>query len=58
MRLSPETLARHSERVRQNDQTELPLQLPKLTRRADLCRYCHSCHMNVADFIACREANT
>lgn len=42
---------------------QLPLPLPdppgiKTVRRADMCRYCHSIHMNVADFIACREANT
>lgn len=42
---------------------QLPLPLPdppgiKTMRRADVCRYCHSVHMNVADFIACREANT
>ncbi len=46
-----------------NVQLTLPLPLPpapgiRTTRRADMCRYCHSCHMNVVDFIACREANT
>lgn len=38
-------------------QLTLPLPNPPKVKR-DLCRYCHSCHMNVADFIVCREANT
>lgn len=44
-------------------ETQLPLPLPdspgvKKVPRADVCRYCHGVHMNVADFIACREAST
>lgn len=44
-------------------EVQLPLPLPpapgiKATRLADQCRFCHGIHMNVADFIACREANT
>lgn len=39
------------------EQLTLPLPpAPKIKR--DVCRYCHGIHMNVADFIACREANT
>lgn len=37
----------------------LPLPLPPAPRiKADQCRYCHGIHMNVTDFIACRESNT
>lgn len=54
MKLTPDTLNRPRP---QKGQLELPL-TPPATRLADVCRYCHSCHMNVQDFIACREANT
>lgn len=47
------------ETVREAQQLSLPLPLPPAPRiKAHNCRYCHSVHMNVNDFIACREANT
>lgn len=48
------------ETIREGHQFTLPLPLPPAPKiiRADACRYCHSVHMNVADFIKCREANT
>lgn len=49
--------------VTEERQYTLPLILPpkpgiKTTRRAEHCRFCHGIHMNVQDFLACREANT
>ena len=41
------------------EQYSLPLPLPPIPRvKADHCRFCHAVHMNVRDFIQCREANT
>jgi len=48
-----------TETVREGHQYNLPLPLPPAPKiKADMCRYCHSVHMNVADFLKCREANT
>jgi hypothetical protein len=59
MRLSPETLARpRPQRLPENYQMELPLPAPSPPPRVITCRFCHSVHMNQADFLACREANT
>lgn len=45
--------------IREGHQYTLPLHLPPAPKvKADMCRYCHGVHMNVADFLQCREANT
>jgi hypothetical protein len=47
------------ELIRSGHEVQLPLPLPPPPRiRADVCRFCHGVHMNVADFIACRESST
>ena len=55
LKLSNDTLARDRP---QKGQLSLPMHLPETKRRGDVCRFCYGVHMNVADFIACREANT
>lgn len=63
MKLSPETMMRPRPQL---GQLELPNMPPPMTtnrakdirRMGNHCQYCHGVHMNVADFIACREANT